>query len=179
MCVLPVAACGGGGSTDIEGTLRFADRSDVEISRLVNAASGSEGFQAQAVAESYADPFEPGDPCPARAFAGDTGTITGGCTTQDGDAIEGTITIENPLGWCLVYDESAGWCDMEYEGNFGAATTYTFDSFTISQAGFARSFGAKGIWVGWGYVAAIDTPYDFRTSDPAELPLLVARASLR
>jgi phosphoglycolate phosphatase len=43
----------------------------------------------------------------------------------------------------------------------------------------ASSFGAKGIWVGWGYVAAIDAPYDFRTSDPAELPLLVARASLR
>ncbi len=140
MCVLPVAACGGGGSTDIEGTLRFSDRSDVEISRLVNAASGSEGFQAQAVAESYADPFEPGDPCPARTFSGDTGTITGGCTTQEGDAIEGTITIQNPLSWCLVFDEAAGWCDMEYEGNFGAASVYTFDAFTITQSGFSRSF---------------------------------------
>src|SRR5262245_48131467 len=64
MFALPLAACGDGGSTDIKGTLRFADRSDLEISRLVNAASGSEGFQAQAFAESYADPFEPTDPCP-------------------------------------------------------------------------------------------------------------------
>ena len=74
ICALPLFACSDGGSTNIEGTLRFSDRTDLEISRLVSAASGSEGFQAQATAESYADPFEPDDPCPARAFAGNTGT---------------------------------------------------------------------------------------------------------
>lgn len=140
ICALPVVACGGGGSTDIEGTLRFADRSDVEISRLVNAATGSEGFQAQATAESYADPFEPGDPCPARAFSGDTGTITGGCTTQDGVAIEGSITIENPLSWCLVFNPTSSFCDMEFEADYTAPTKYTFDGVTITQSGFARSF---------------------------------------
>lgn len=139
LCVVPLAACGGG-STDIERTLRFADRSDAEISRLVNAATGSEGFQAQAVAEGYADPFEPDEPCPARAFSGDTGTITGGCTTLDGAELEGAITIENPLGWCLVFDAEAGWCEMEYEGSFTAPTRYTFDGFAITQSGFRRSF---------------------------------------
>src|SRR5688500_15754629 len=100
LLAVPLAACGGG-STDIEGTLRFADRSDLEISRLINAASGSEGFQAQATAESYADPSEPDDPCPARSLTGDVGTITGGCTTLDGVTLDGTITIKNPLSWCL------------------------------------------------------------------------------
>src|SRR5690348_934678 len=102
LCVLPVVGCSGG-STDIEGTLRFADLGDAEISRLVSAATGSEGFQAQATAESYADPFEPSDPCPARALAGDTGTITGGCTTKDGAQLAGTITIETPLSWCIAF----------------------------------------------------------------------------
>lgn len=141
VCALPLIACGDGpGSTDIEGTLLFSDRNDTEISRLVNAASGSEGFQAQSVAESFADPFEPGDPCPARAFSGDTGTITGGCTTLDGAVLAGTITIQNPFNWCLELDEANGFCDTEYEGNFVAASVYTFDGFTITQSGFARSF---------------------------------------
>jgi hypothetical protein len=139
MSVVTVVGCGGG-STDIDGTLRFADRSDAEISRLVSAASGSEGFQAQATAESFADPSEPDDPCPARAFSGDTGTITGGCTTQDGAAIEGSITIKNPLNWCLVFDTANSWCDMEYEGNFTAASKYTFTGFAITQSGFRRTF---------------------------------------
>src|SRR5262245_39818225 len=91
-----VAACGGGGSTDIDSTLRFADRSDLEISRLVGAAGGSEGFQAQSQAEQFADPFGDTDPCPARSFAGDTGTITGGCTTLDGVVYEGSIEVRNP-----------------------------------------------------------------------------------
>jgi hypothetical protein len=141
VCALPLIACGDGpGSTDIEGTLLFSDRNDTEISRLVNAASGSEGFQAQSVAESFADPFEPGDPCPARAFADDTGTITGGCTTLDGVMLEGTITIQNPFSWCLEFDEAAGWCDTEYDGDYRSASVYTFDNFTITQSGFARSF---------------------------------------
>jgi hypothetical protein len=139
MFALPLAACGGG-STDIKGTLRFADRSDLEISRLVNAASGSEGFQAQATAESYADPFEPGDPCPARALEGNTGTITGGCTTQDGVVIEGSVAIDNPLSWCLTFDASTGWCDVEHEGEYASPTKYTFAGFAITQSGFKRSF---------------------------------------
>jgi hypothetical protein len=142
LLALPLAACGGG-STDIEGTLRFADRSDLEISRLINAASGSEGFQAQATAESYADPSEPGDPCPARSLDGNVGTITGGCTTQDGVTLEGSITIKNPLSWCLAYDESVGWCDTEFEASWSEPSVYTFSGFAITQAGFRRSFDGR------------------------------------
>ena len=50
---------------------------------------------------------------------------------------------------------------------------------TAADMQLARSFGAMGIWAGWGYVASIDVPYDFRAAEPSELPLLVARASLR
>jgi len=141
--VLCLAACGGGGSTDIKGTLRFADRSDVELSRLVNAATGSEGFQAQATAGEYADPFEPGDPCPARTFSGDTGTITGGCTTMDGIALEGSIELVNPLDWCLTFDTANNWCDTTYEGNYNADSRYAFHSFAITQSGFRRSFDGQ------------------------------------
>jgi hypothetical protein len=140
MCAVPLAACGGGVSTDIDATLKFSDRSDAEISRLVNAASGSEGFQAQATAESYADPFEPSDPCPQRTFAGDTGTVTGGCTTMDGEVLAGSIELQNPLDWCLAYDTSNNFCDMTYEGNFNAGSTYTFHGFAITQSNFTRSF---------------------------------------
>ncbi len=137
-----VAACGGG-STDIEGTLRFADRSDIEISRLINAASGSEGFQAQALAESYADPSEPSDPCPVRSLTGNIGTITGGCTTQDGITIDGSIAIKNPLNWCLAFDDSVGWCDREFEANWNEPTEYTFSGFAITQSGFMRAFDGR------------------------------------
>lgn len=143
LLVLALAACDGGGSTDIEGTLRFADLSDVEISRLINAATGSEGFQAQAIAESYADPFEPDDPCPARSLAGNVGTITGGCTTQDGVTLEGSIAIKNPLNWCLAFEDGVGWCDTEYEGNWNEPTEYTFSDFAITQAGFKRAFDGR------------------------------------
>lgn len=48
---------------------------------------------------------------------------------------------------------------------------------TAADMQLARSFGAKGIWVSWGYVAAIDVPCDFRASAPGELAALVRSAS--
>ena len=48
---------------------------------------------------------------------------------------------------------------------------------TAADMQLARSFGAKGIWVGWGYVAAIDVPCDFRAASPGELPALIRSAS--
>ena len=47
---------------------------------------------------------------------------------------------------------------------------------TAADMQLARSFGAKGIWVGWGYVAAIDVPSDFSAASPSELPELIRRA---
>lgn len=143
LLALAAAACGGSGSTDIEPTLRFAELSDLEISRLINAASGSEGFQAQAIAESYADPSEPGDPCPARTLTGNIGTITGGCTTQDDVTLDGSIAIKNPLNWCLAFEDSTGWCETEYEANWNEPTEYTFSDFAITQGGFKRVFDGR------------------------------------
>lgn len=50
---------------------------------------------------------------------------------------------------------------------------------TAADMQLARTFGAMGIWVGWGYVPSIDATYDFRAAEPSDLPVLVARASLR
>lgn len=130
-----LGACGGsGGSTDIDSTLRFADRTDNEISRLVAAASGTEGFQAQAVVQQFDDPFEPSPACPNIVLSGNKVTITGGCTTADGMAIEGTASITNPLDW-----------GDEYEHDFGDDTVYELDNFTLSEQSFRQSF--TGVFV--------------------------------
>jgi hypothetical protein len=118
---LVLIGCGGaGGSTDVEATLLFADRSDVEIARLVAAASASEGFSAQGQLSQFDDPFEE-DPCPTvvEDAANLTVTITGGCTTLDDITIEGSATIDNPLGWG----------DLDYD--FNGASTYEFDGFRM------------------------------------------------
>ena len=133
-----LAACGGsGGSTDIEGTLRFADRTDTEISRLVSAASGSEGFQAQATLSSFDDPFEM-PTCPAIAIAGNTVTITGGCTTTDSVMVEGSATITNPVGW--------GELDYDYTSD----SIYAFEGFAIVQSGTRRAYDGVFL-IGSGY----------------------------
>jgi hypothetical protein len=123
-----LAACGGGGgSTDIDATLVFADRSDVEISRLISAAGGTDMFSAEAQLESYSDPFMP-DPCPAIAISGNTVTITGGCTTAEGETIAGDAVITNPTSW----DE------IEYQ--FGDPTVYELHGFSTTRDTFTQRY---------------------------------------
>jgi hypothetical protein len=127
--------CGGsGGSTDIKGTMRFADRTDAEISRLVSAAGGSEGFQAQASVGSF-DTFGESnpDPCPAIAISGNTVTITGGCTTRENVMIEGSASITNPLGW-------GGGGAEEVEYDYTEDTIYAMNGFAITQVNQRRAF---------------------------------------
>lgn len=142
--VLLMAACGGsGGSTDIESTLRFADRTDLEISRLVSAATGSEGFQAQATLSSFDNSFETNpDPCPAISISGNAVTITGGCTTREIVVIEGAGTITNPLGW------GSGEAEIEYD--YGSDSIYDLDGFAIVQSGQRRAYDGVFV-VGSGY----------------------------
>ncbi len=135
VCLLAcVAGCGAGGSTDVQPTLVFADRTDVEIARLVSAASASEGFQAQGQILSFDDPFGT-DPCPTivEDASNLTVTITGGCTTMDGTDIEGTATLENP----------AGWGDLGY--NFNKDSRYEFSQFSIGTQAFSTSW--DGVFV--------------------------------
>jgi hypothetical protein len=134
--LVALTACGGvGGSTDIEGTLRMSDLTDLEITRLVGAASASEGFAAQGQLHQFDDPFAE-DPCPTviEDLAANTVTITGGCTNLDDLTIEGTAVITNPLGWGD---------NLEYD--FTAASTYEFDDFAQVFGGTA---GTRMAWDG-------------------------------
>jgi hypothetical protein len=128
--MLALIACGGGGgSTDIEGTITFADRTDQEIARMISAAGGTEMFSAEGAVSSIGDPFGSDDPtCPTRVIDGQTVTITGGCTTTDGVQIDGTAIATNPLGWDNV----------EYE--YGDDTLYEMQGLTITQNGFAMTY---------------------------------------
>jgi hypothetical protein len=131
-----LGACGssGGGSTDIEPTLRFADRSDAEISRLVAASQGSEGFQAQAQVGAFDNSFDTNpDPCPAIAISGHTVTITGDCTTRDNVRIEGSASVTNPLGW------GSGETEIEYD--YGADTVYELDGLAyVYTSGMRQAY---------------------------------------
>lgn len=126
---LALAACGGGvgGSTDVEPTLRFADRTDVEIARLINASVGSEMFQAQSQVDRFGDTFDP-DPCPQLAISGQTATVTGGCTTTDGVTIGGGAVITNPIGWDQI------------DTGFGDDATYQLDDLSFTESGFTQRF---------------------------------------
>jgi hypothetical protein len=127
--VAGAAACGGGGS-DIDRTLVFADRTDAEIGRLISAASGSEMFQAQSQVDQYGDTFET-DPCPAIAIDGNVATITGGCTTADGVEIVGSAVVTNPQGWDQI------------EGDFSLDTEWVLDGFGYVQTGFSQTFDGE------------------------------------
>jgi len=120
-----LAACGGGPSTDIQPTLRIADRSDAEIARLISAAGGGEMFSAQSQVDALSLST---DPCPAITVEGDVVTASGGCTTKDGVAITGAVTITNP----------AVWSQVTYRD--GADTLYQLDQLSVTQNGDAQTF---------------------------------------
>jgi hypothetical protein len=128
ICATGLAACGGGGgSTDIEGTLVFADQDDLTISRLMNSAGGTDMFSAMAQVEQMIDPFEE-DPCPAITIDGNTVTVTGGCTRLDGLGVEGSATITNPAGV------------DEIEFDYNDDIVYDLVGFQLVQAGTTVSY---------------------------------------
>jgi hypothetical protein len=127
-CLVVLAACGGGGSTNVKPTLKFADRSDTEIAALINAAGGTAMFSAQAQIDQLAGST---DPCPAVAVAGSTITLTGGCTTMDGIAIAGTATVTNPTAWDQV------------TYNYTNDTTYELTALTFTQSGLTTSYDGR------------------------------------
>jgi hypothetical protein len=126
--LLAATACGGGGGTDIEATLRFADRTDPEIVRLINAAAGTDMFMAEGQIDQFGDTFD-SDPCPSITVSGNTATVTGGCTRLDGLQIQGSATVTNPLGWDQIED---------YE--YGSDTVYEATQFALIDANFTQTF---------------------------------------
>lgn len=134
-----VGACGAGGSTDIQGTLVFAERSDAEIARIIGAAGGSDMFGAQSQLDQFGDTFEV-DACPTLAVSGDTVTVTGGCTREDGTMITGSAVVVNPAGWDQL-DWEGG--DSRYEFQ---QLTFTTENTTFSYDGFIERRDTFSTW---------------------------------
>ena len=107
--------------------MRFADRSDAEIARLISAAGGTDMFGAESQLNSVADPLMP-DPCPAISITGNTATVTGGCTTHDGVEIQGSALVTNPVGWSQI--------DTQY----GVDTEYDLHQLSFVQSGFSQTY---------------------------------------
>jgi hypothetical protein len=127
-CIVVVAACGGGGSTNVKPTLKFADRSDAELSQLISAAGGTAMFSAQAQVDQFSSST---DTCPAVAVDGQTITLTGGCTTQDGVMVAGTATATNSPSWDqITYDYTSG-------------TSYQLTGLALTQSGFTQSYDGR------------------------------------
>jgi hypothetical protein len=84
-----VVGCGSSApTTDIAPTLRFADRSDAEINALVCGAATNDLLVAYVMLHQFETSD---DPCPG--VQGNT--PTGGCTTANGTAITGSVTVSH------------------------------------------------------------------------------------
>lgn len=134
-----LGACGAGGSTDVEATLVFAERSDAEIARIIGAAGGSDMFSAQSQVDRFGDTFD-ADPCPSIEASGKTATVTGGCTRMDGTMIMGSAIVENPAGWDQI-DWEGG--DSRYEMH---ALAFITDNVTFSYDGFIERRDLFSTW---------------------------------
>ncbi len=127
-CILVLVGCGGGGSTNVKPTLKFADRSDAELSQLISAAGGTDMFMAQSEVDQFAGGS---DACPAVAVSGDTITLTGGCTTADGVAVAGSAVLTNPVAWDQI------------TYNYTAPSEYQLMAFSLTQASQTMTFDGR------------------------------------
>lgn len=127
-CLLVLVGCGGGGTTDVKPTLSFAERSDVELAQLIDAAAGMDMFQAQSEVDQFAGS---NDPCPAVAVSGNTITVTGGCTTADGVAIAGSAAVTNPVAWDQV------------QYNYSQPSEYQFDALSLTANSQTMMFDGR------------------------------------
>ncbi len=125
LVLIGLAACGSDHTTNIKPTLKLADQTDATLARLIAAAGGTDMFAAEAEVDQFSFAS---DPCPALAVSGNTVTLTGGCTTADGVAVDGTATVTNPPGWEQV------------TYNYNADTTFDLAGLTLTQQGYAQSF---------------------------------------
>ena len=126
--LVALAACGGeGGSTDVQPTLRFADRTDAELVRLIDAAGGTDLFRATGMIDQFGDTFEV-EPCPTITIAGSVATVTGGCARADGTRLEGSGAVDNPIGWDQL--------DYRFQDD----TLYTFTQFGLGDGQATQTF---------------------------------------
>ena len=116
------------GWTNVQPTLKFADRSDAEIARLISAAGGTDMFSAESQVNQFSSTTPP-DPCPAIAISGNTVAITGGCTTMQSVAITGTATLTNPSGW-----------DPQVMFQYNADSVYELHQLAFTQSSLTKSY---------------------------------------
>lgn len=133
-CIAMLAACdGGGGGAPIDTTLRFSERTPTEISRLLNAAGGTDMFSAMSRIDSFAPSFDDPLPvCPNVTVAGSVVTLTGGCITEDQVELRGVASVTNPQQW-----------DDQVEYDFGTPTVYELDQFELVQSGFVQAYDGE------------------------------------
>lgn len=146
-----LSACGGGdggGSTDVKPTMKIADRTDTEIAQLISAAGGTAMFSAEAQVFSFSPPRT--DPCPVTAISGNTVSITGGCTTQDGVMIAGSATIENPQAWDPI------------QYNYNAQSIYSYAQLSFTQSGYTATYD--------GYMKIEGAAYDSDITTTSTVP---------
>ncbi len=127
--LVTLVACGGddGGSTDVQPTLRFADRTDAELARLIDVAGGGDLFRATGALDQFGDTFE-AEACPTITIAGAVATVTGGCTRADGTQLGGSGAVDNPIGWDQL--------DYRFQDD----TLYTFTQFGLGDGQATQTF---------------------------------------
>lgn len=98
LSLFSVAALAGCPGSETEHDARFADATDAQIERTYGAASGTDLVSAVFIAALFSGSTSEPGACPTVTTSGADTTITGGCTTEDGDRWDGTIEIHNIAG---------------------------------------------------------------------------------
>jgi hypothetical protein len=83
------------GCPGTEHDARFADATDQQLERAYAASSGSDLASALVIGMLLSGGTSDPGACPTIATDGQDTTVTGGCTTDDGDRWDGTIEIHN------------------------------------------------------------------------------------
>jgi hypothetical protein len=86
-----LAGCPGGSDHDAT----FAEATPVQLERAFQAASGGDGGSAYIIGMFISQQTSEPGACPSIVTEGSTTTLTGGCTTDGGEVIEGRIVVEN------------------------------------------------------------------------------------
>jgi hypothetical protein len=101
LSLLSVAALAGCPGSETEHDARFAEATDAQIERTYGSASGTDLVSAVFIGVLFSgSTSEPGE-CPTVTTSGPDTTVTGGCTTDDGDRWDGTIEIHNLPGFLV------------------------------------------------------------------------------
>jgi hypothetical protein len=90
--LLSVAALAGCPSSN-DHDARFADATDQQLQRSLSSASGTDLVMGLFIGSILSGGNSEPGVCPSIVTSGDTTTVTGGCTTEDGDVWDGTIVV--------------------------------------------------------------------------------------